>query len=159
MRAVVIGGAGHIGNAITRALLERTFDVTACGRRRMVPVSLAGLPVKYITGDADTPGQLDQWICGNELVVDAAAPYPLDIFSIAGTPGGDPLFDAERRTRRLLAAVSKSEAQLLYVSSFVTLARPRGDAHRFRSDMIRLAHPYFQVKDFVESQIRDAVRC
>src|SRR5579871_6171014 len=62
MKALVIGASGHVGNAITRALLDRKWQVTACGRHKDPPINLAGLPVTYLAGDADTPGQLDRWV-------------------------------------------------------------------------------------------------
>ena len=158
MKTVVIGAAGHIGNAITRALLQRHHKVIACGRRKTVPVNLAGLPVDYASGDATAAGQLDRWIEGCDLVIDAAAPYPLDVFSVAHTPQGDPLLHAESRTRALLKVVSQHDASLIYIGSFVTMARPHTDGHRMWAQMIKLMHPYFQVKDLIESQILDAMR-
>lgn len=53
MRVLVLGGTGHLGSAIVRALLERHFEVIATGRRDAPPANLAGLPVHYMQGDAD----------------------------------------------------------------------------------------------------------
>ena len=74
MKVVVIGAAGHIGNAIARALVGQRHDVTACGRRKELPVNLVGLPVQYLVGDGEAPGQFDRWSQQHEIVVDAAAP-------------------------------------------------------------------------------------
>jgi len=158
MRVVVIGAGGHIGNAVTRALLQQHHRVTACGRRRTLPVNLVGLPLDYASGDATASGQFDRWIAGHDIVIDAAAPYPLDVFSIAHMQRDDFLFDAERRTRKLLKAVANHDATLIYIGSFVTMARPQTDGHRMQEWMIKLAHPYFQVKDLIEAQILDAMR-
>jgi dihydroflavonol-4-reductase len=157
-KAVVIGGSGHLGNAMVRALLDRKYQVTACGRRRVPPANLAGLPVRYASGDTETSGQFDKWIAGQDLVVDAAAPYPLTMFSPLSEAGRDPIARAERRTRLLLEAVCKNSARLVYVGSFVTLVRPRTSAQRFQLQMMRLAHPYFEVKELIESHILDAGR-
>src|SRR5271155_816715 len=119
MKALVIGAGGHIGNAIVRALLDRGDEVTACGRRSTPPANLDGLPVRYAPGDSETPGQLDKWIEGHQLVVEAAAPYPVGVFSIGSRAGSNPIFGAERRTRTLLDAVSSHSARLIFVSSFV----------------------------------------
>lgn len=62
-RALVIGGAGHLGNAVARALLDRGCEVVAVGRLKP-PLNLDGLGLTYKSGDADTPGQLEQWIDG-----------------------------------------------------------------------------------------------
>lgn len=157
-KALVIGASGHIGNAIVRALLDRQYEVTACGRRKVPPINLSGLPVRYASGDAETAGQFDRWIAGHDLVVDAAAPYPLEVFSPFDKGGADPIAYAERRTRRLLTAISRHRARLVYVGSFVTQVRPQSSAHRFEHELMRLAHPYFEVKRLIESQILDASR-
>jgi dihydroflavonol-4-reductase len=158
MKVIVIGASGHIGNAVTRALLERGDQVTACGRRKLLPVTLAGLPIRYVPGDARKKGQFSDWIEGHEIVIDAAAPYPLDAFSVPGGAHGDPFLEAERRTRWLLEGIARHNALLVYVGSFVTLARSHSAAYSLRDAMIRLAHPYFQVKALIESQICDAAR-
>ncbi len=158
MKALVIGAGGHVGNAILRALLERGDEVTACGRRTTPPANLDGLRVRYASGDAETPGQLDKWIEGHQLVVDAAAPYPVGVFSVGSGAASDPIFGAERRIRALRAAVSRHNARLIFVSSFVTLTRPRTAAQQVQDRMVRLAHPYFEVKELTESQIVEAAR-
>jgi dihydroflavonol-4-reductase len=158
MKAVVIGASGHIGNAVVRALLERGYEITACGRRRSPPRNLAGLPVRYLPGDAEEPAHLDRWIAGQDLVVDAAAPYPVEALNFAADLNEDPIATAERRTRRLLDAVARHNAILAYVGSFVTLVRPQSGAHKLRAQVMRLAHPYFEVKELIESQILHAAR-
>jgi dihydroflavonol-4-reductase len=158
MKALVIGASGHIGSAIVRALLDRGDEVTACGRRTTPPANLEGLPISYVPGDAETPGQLDKWIEGHQLVVEAAAPYPLGVFTVGIGTGSDPIFAAERRTRALRTAVSRHNARLIFVSSCVTLARPRTAAQQMHDRRIRMAHPYFEVKELTESQIVDAAQ-
>lgn len=157
-KALVIGASGHLGNAIVRALLDRKYDITACSRRRVPPANLSGLPVRYAAGDTETAGQLDRWIAGHDLVVDAAAPYPLDAFSPVSNAGNDPIAYAERRTRQLLSTVSRHKARLVYVGSFVTQVRPDTGVQRFEHQMMRWAHPYFEVKRLIETQILDASR-
>lgn len=158
MRVLVLGGTGHLGNAIVRALLERHFEVTATGRRDTPPANLAGLPVHYMPGDADLAGQFDKWIPGHDLVIDAAAPYPLTAFFPPAQAAGNPIFDAERRTRRLLGSLYRHNARLAYVSTCSTLARTRTSEQRFEVQMMRLTHLYFEVKELIESQILDAAR-
>jgi dihydroflavonol-4-reductase len=157
-KALVIGASGHLGNAIVRALLEFKYEVTACSRRRVLPPNLSGLPIHYAPGDTETSGQLDKWIVGHDLVVDAAAPYPLDVFSPVNTASNDPIAYSERRTRQLLSAVSRHSARLVYVGSFVTHVHPDTDAQRFQHQMMRWAHPYFQVKQLIEAQILETAR-
>ena len=112
----------------------------------------------YAPGDSERSDQFDQWIAGNDLVFDAAAPYPIDIFSPITDVGKEFIASAERRTRRLLKAIKKHNAQFVYMSSFVTLVHPDTSARRFEHQMMRLAHPYFEVKRLIESQIMEASR-
>jgi dihydroflavonol-4-reductase len=158
IKALVIGASGHLGNAVVRHLVDRNYRVTACGRRSTQPANLSGLQVRYLSGDAETEGQLDKWIAGHDLIVDAAAPYPLNVFSPVSEFGKDPITHAERRTRVLVDAVSRHKARLVYVGSVVTLVKPGTRAQRFQYEMMRLAHPYFEVKELIESQMVDASR-
>lgn len=158
IRVVVIGATGHLGNAIARAFLDRGCEVTACGRRNPPPPNLAALPVRYAPGDADTPGQFEKWIAGHDLVVDAASPYPLEAFPAPGRADDSPIFHAERRTRWLLESVYKHGARLSYVSTCYTLARPHTTQERLHSQIMRLTHPYLEVKTHIESEIVNAAR-
>ena len=158
IKTLVIGASGHIGNAIVRAFLDRRYRVSACSRRNVPPANLSDLPVRYLSGDVETSGQLDKWIAGHDLVVDAAAPYPLNVFSPVSEAGKDPIAQAERRTRLLLDAVCRHKARLVYVGSFVTRVRPHTSAQRFQHQVMKLAHPYFEVKELIESQMLDASR-
>lgn len=151
-RAVVLGGSGHLGNATVRELLARGVRVTAASRHPEEAANLVGLSVRFAPGDADRPGQLDSWVAGHDLVVDAAAPYPLTAF-----PGDGAVERAVRRTRSLVEAVERHGARLALISSFTTLPDgPRGLGD-LSARALRRLHPYFAVKEAVESQVRDAV--
>lgn len=156
-KVLVIGAAGHIGNAITRALLDRGCEVTAVGRRVQQPLNLEGLNLTYKAGDADLPGQFEQWIHGCDLVVDAAAPYPLEGFSLFKTEL-TPVAGAEKRTARLIKAVLKEDAELIHIGSFVTCLRPRSATQRLQASLARITHPYFEIKSLIETQLLDAAR-
>jgi dihydroflavonol-4-reductase len=58
----------------------------------------------------------------------------------------------------LLDTVSKYDLPLVYVGSCVTLARPRTAAQQFQTKLMKIAHPYFYVKELIEAQILDASR-
>jgi dihydroflavonol-4-reductase len=139
-------------------MVKHKHKVTASGRRRVPPANLAGLPVRYLRGDAETPGQLDKWVAGHDLVVDAAAPYPIEVSSLANGTADYPIKHAEMRTRWLLDAVWKHDACLAYVGSCVTVADPPTVAQRFQTKLMRIAHPYFYVKELIENDILDACR-
>jgi dihydroflavonol-4-reductase len=157
MKAFIIGAGGHLGNAITRALLDRGWEVTACGRRPL-PLNLEGLPVKYLRGDADHPGLLDQWTAGHDLIVDGAAPYPMSLVFPGRAPEPDPFAAAEARTRHLIDVALRHDAVLAYIGSFVTQVSPHTEAQRARAQLLSLTLPYFEVKQLIEAQILDATR-
>jgi dihydroflavonol-4-reductase len=157
-RALVIGAGGHVGNAITRALLAAGWSITACGRRSSLPLNLRDLPVKYLCGDADAPGQLDRWMPGHYLVVDAAAPYPMEVLFPGLEPRQDPFAAAEVRTSRIINSVLRHDVVLVYVGSFISLVTPHTDAQRIRAQLIRLTLPYFEVKELIEARLLDAAR-
>lgn len=158
MRAAVIGAAGHLGNAVVRELLSRGYQVTACGRRSKPPAILDGLAVSYRPGDANSRGQLEEWISGQDIVVDAAAPYPLQLTPLDGRAEMYLIAAAERRTRALIESIKRVDARLVYISSFVTVTSPLGRVQALRSRVSRMIHPYFLVKVLIESLIVDACR-
>jgi dihydroflavonol-4-reductase len=151
MNALVLGASGHIGNAIVRELLRRGYQVTATGRRRQRPLNLADLPVTYLSGDQENPGQLERWVAGHPVVIDAAAPYPVDLHDRA-------VPYAERRTNELLNALIRHEAILGYVSSFTTLKKTNGDIQEWPARFARDIHPYFAIKESIEAAIMSASR-
>lgn len=156
IKALVLGATGHIGNAVVRELLERGYQVTAASRRQKPAANLAGLAVNYAPGDADNPGQLELWIAGHDVVVDAAAPYPMRLFESGAAR--DSAAYAAQRTRALLNAARAHQARLVYVSSFTTISRPDPGLDGLLSRMVRAAHPYFALKDLIESEVMAAAR-
>lgn len=158
VKALVLGATGHIGNAVVRELLAQGYQVTATSRRKEPAANLAGLPVCYAPGNSDTPGQLDAWIAGHDVVVDAAAPYPLRLYSTTNESESRPLDYALQRAHALLDAVFTHNARFVYVSSFVTLSRPREGFEGWRNQLARRLHPYFAVKEGIEAQVLAAAR-
>jgi dihydroflavonol-4-reductase len=157
MKTLVLGASGHLGNAITRALLDREHEVTAAGRRAARPINLTDLAVEYVSGDIDNPGQLDRWIEGHDVVVDAAAPYP-SLLMPQGSNAGTLLDRAGRRTRTLIESVRRQSARLAYVSTFATLPDCSTGFERMQRELIRRLHPYFAVKERIEAEVIAAAR-
>jgi dihydroflavonol-4-reductase len=156
MKALVIGASGHLGNAVTRALIDRGYEVTAAGRRPEPPINLRGLTIRYLRGDTETAGQIDSWVKGHEIVIDAAAPYPQRL--MASAESSSAVEHAGRRAQAMIDAVRRHGARLAYISSFATLRdRPSG-FERTRRQWIRRLHPYFVVKQRIEAEILAAAR-
>ena len=153
MKALVLGATGHIGNATVRELLRRRYKVTATGRSKYPGPNLAGLPITYSPGDLYVPGQIEAWVSGHDIVVDAAAPYPVQL---AITRRDDFLADAFERTQRLLSAVRHEGARLAYVSSFTTLKRWQGRVDEWPAELMSKLHPYFAVKQLIEAEVLEA---
>jgi dihydroflavonol-4-reductase len=156
VKALVIGATGHIGNAVTRELLGRGYEVTASGRRAQAPENLRGLRVRYVAGDAEAPGAIERLIEGHDLLVDAAAPYPS--LMAAGSGAADPVEQARRRTQTIIDAVGRRRARLAYVSSFTTLPERSAGFERVQREWVRRSHPYFAVKREIETAILEAGR-
>jgi dihydroflavonol-4-reductase len=155
--AIVLGATGHVGQAMVRELIEQGYRVTAA-TRQSASKALADLDVSVARGDADTPGQLDAWIAGHELVVDAAAPSPLNVFLANSVEQSDPLAHARRRTQALLDAVARHGAQLAFISSFTTLPRSGSMISAVESEWRRRIYPYFRVKQLMEDMVLHAAR-
>lgn len=139
-RALVLGATGHLGNAVVRELLAQGYAVTAARRGRTAAHNLAGLPVADALGDADRAATLDGWAAGCELVVDAAAPYPLTLAERGGAAA------SARRAATLIDAIGRHRARLVHVGSFVT---------RLGADD---PHPYFAAKRAGEAVFAAAAR-
>ena len=157
MRVVVLGASGHIGSAIVREFAHRGHEVSGTGRTRAIPKNLQGVDFRYCPGDLDNSGHLEQLLSGIELVVDAAAPYSLNLFTRENDAQNLPFDYAERRTERLLGGILKNQAALVYVSSSVT--EPKKDARSLaalQSKAIRRFYPYFRIKKYIEARITEA---
>ena len=155
--AVVLGATGHLGQAVTRELLSRGWEVSAATRQAS-PRSLAGLDVRVLPGDADSPGQLERWVAGHELVIDAAAPHPLGTYPRLAARSHDPIAHARRRTAALLDAAAAHGARLALISSFTTLPRPDEGLRAVEAQWRRQAYPYFAVKEEIETMVLEAAR-
>lgn len=158
MKVLVLGATGHIGNAVTRELLHRGHHITAVSRRKEPAANLRELSIRYLSGDSDAPGQLDAWITGHDIVVDAAAPYPVYLFEKPDAEEQGPLPYAERRTRTLLEIIRRHDVGLVYVSSFTTQLRRPQHFTEWLPRWLQQLHPYFAVKDLIELQLLAAAR-
>lgn len=156
-RALVLGATGHIGQALVRELLAHGYRVTAATRRAGA-ANLVGLAVDIAVGDVDQPGQLDAWVREHDVVVDAAAPYPVHRFASHSPSERDPVAYAQARMTLLLRAVADSGARLVYVGSCATLPRRDGGLAALETSWRRQSHPYFAVKRVMEAMALDARR-
>ncbi len=157
-KAMVLGASGHIGNAVVRELLTRGWQVTAASRRIEPAANLSGLPVRFVSGDSAEPGYFDRVVAGHDLVVDAAAPYPVHLLSRGEGGRAAVISHAEQRTDALLHAVRQHRSRLAYIGSFVTTQRVRDPLGALASGAIRRMHPYFSVKEAIQQRIEEAMQ-
>jgi len=156
VKALVLGATGRIGNAIVRELLHHGAAVTAVSRHAAPADNLADLAVDYRAGDADRPGQIEAWVAGHDLVVDAAAPYHLWLFE--DEPAAERLAKAGARLPVLLTCVVRHGVALAFIGSFASTPRVRPLFGRAQASVLRLLHPYFELKRRMEDAIGRAVR-
>jgi dihydroflavonol-4-reductase len=147
MRAVVLGASGLLGNAIVRELIGRGHEVTAVGRRPESPPSLAGLALRYVPHDVDATNGLDDIVADHDVLVDAAAPYPLNLLAVEADAPARPVEQAVERTERILAAAKRHDLGLVHVSTLLTDdPPPTNTLTGLQSKLLRRVHPYFAAK-------------
>jgi len=113
VRVLVTGGAGFIGSALTRVLLEEQHDVTVLdnlskGYRRLVPDE-----ARFIEGDLRDE-RLGKWLRGHDAVIHMAA------FIEVGRSVEEPLLFAENNIMnsvRLLDAMKAADVGKIVFSS------------------------------------------
>jgi dihydroflavonol-4-reductase len=153
VRVLVLGGAGLIGNAIVRSLAANGYRVTTVGRRTTRPLNLVGVDVDYAAADVADTAKLDALVVDHEVVVDAAAPYALNLFHATTTAERHPVEHAATRTSGLLNSVRGHGAALVYVGTPRSLA---DSASAARSRLIHKLQPYFEIKTRIEQQVLEA---
>lgn len=157
LKILVLGATGLIGNAIARELVQRGHDVTATCRSDTLQPNVAGLRARVVHGDIDRPGNLEDWMAGQDIVVDAAAPYPLNLVY---TPVGQrkaTIDYAQTRTSRLIGILRRENCKLVLISTL--LADDRHGAIGgigIQRRMMRVLHPYFAIKRTIERRLTQA---
>ena len=156
MRALVLGGSGLIGNAVVRELASRGYRVTALSRRTTPPPNLADLAVDYVCADLDADAPLADRVADHDIVIDAAAPYPLHLF--AGSAGRrQPIEAAARRSDRLLSALMGRDVRFGYIGlAMDRRATEQQGVFALQQALAHRIHPYFAVKQVVERKVLDA---
>lgn len=134
---MVLGASGHLGSAITRALLERGERVTALVRRAVLPPNLAGVAARFVQVGDDEP--LTDLARGHRLIIDAAAPHPIGLHDRV---------DAHALATRHVDRVRRTGLPVLHLSSWAVAAQKPRDATAAYG---RRTHPYFAVKERLEA--------
>jgi dihydroflavonol-4-reductase len=134
--------------------VEQGRSVTAA-TRQVEPVALRGLPVETVRLDARWSA-LAAVARGHDVVVDAAAPYPLDP-CVPGSPAWAMAIDeAAQHARCVEDAARSAGATLVFVSSFTTLPRNELPVMAAQAAWRRGMYPYFAAKELMERIVLDA---
>ncbi|MHB8376081.1 MAG: NAD-dependent epimerase/dehydratase family protein [Dehalococcoidia bacterium] len=118
MRVLVTGGAGFIGSAVTRVLLEERHEVSVLdnlskGFRALVPDG-----ARFIEGDLRDDERLPGWLRGHDAVIHMAA------FIEVGRSVEEPLVFVENNilnSVRLLEAMRRADVGKIVFSSSATV--------------------------------------
>ena len=148
MKALVLGATGHMGNAFTRELIASDWEVSILSRQPAPGPLLHGLKLNFISGDLDCPSDLDGWVSGCDLVVDASAPYHLWL----PRDRSQAMEEADRRQSDILSAIQAAGADYVFISSFTT----RIDQTGFSQQILRALHPYLDLKSRLEDRVLEA---
>jgi len=148
VKALVLGATGHIGNAFTRELIASGWEVSVLSRQPVAGPLLDGLQLNFISGDLDCPDDLDAWVSGCDLVIDASAPYHLWL----PRDRSQAMEEADRRQSNVLRAVQEAGADYVFISSFTT----RIDQTGLSQQILRALHPYLDLKTRLEDRVLEA---
>lgn len=145
MKALVTGATGHLGNNLTRALLERGFAVRALVRPGSPTTSIAGLDVEITEGDLNDPASLERATMGVDALFHTAA-----MISIR-SGDRDALMRANvEGTRCLMQAARKSGVKkVVHTSSFGAVGTPASGRASTEEDFL---DPFAEVMDYERSK-------
>ena len=151
MRVLVLGATGHLGQAVVRHALAHGRTVTAA-TRQSDPVALRGLHVTTarVDGELSTLNELAE---RHDVMVDAAAPYPLEPCALWSPAWNAAIDSAVRRTRTVIEAAQRNKLRLIFVSSFTTLLREESPQRAMESAWRRSVYPYFAAKAAMEQTV------
>jgi dihydroflavonol-4-reductase len=152
----VLGATGHIGQAVVRNALERGRQVTAT-TRQADPPALRGLDVSVVRLDDSYTG-LKDIAANHDVVVDAAAPYPLDPCVPGGAAWQEAVQRAVWRTWQVLNAAREHRLRLVFISAFTTLPRTESPLRACETACRRAPYPYFAAKAAMEHAVVEAAR-
>jgi nucleoside-diphosphate-sugar epimerase len=124
MRVVVTGGAGFLGRALVRALVERGDEVVALVRDPARAAPLAGEGVTLVPGDLSDPAVIATAMGGADGVIHAAGSYRIGIKAAERKAMRDANVGTTERV--LDAAIAASVPRIVYVSTCNVFGDTRG---------------------------------
>ena len=156
MRIFVLGATGHLGQAVVRHAMSRGHAVSAATRQDD-PAALRGLKVRIVRMDGEYR-RLREASAGHDVLVDAAAPYPLEPCVPGSAQWRAAVNGAVARTRRVVEAAGWNGFRLAFISSFTTLARRESAVAAMERKWRWSVFPYFEAKAAMERVVLAAAR-
>ncbi len=154
MLVTVTGGAGRLGNALVRTLLERGQKVRVLEPGQAVPKSLEGLDIELVHGSVLDAEAVERSIKGAEVVYHLAAKIHLD----RDRDGSLQAVNVQG-TQRVVEAVLRTKARLVHCSSHHALTREPLDQPLTEERPLALKehNDYHRSKAEAEQVVLDAV--
>jgi UDP-glucose 4-epimerase len=148
VRVLVTGGAGFIGSAVARVLLEEQHEVTVVDNLSKGFPSLVPDAARFIEGDL-RDDRLEEWLRGHDAVIHMAA------FIEVGRSVEEPLLFAENNIMnsvRLLEAMRRADVgKLVFSSSACVYGTPQRLPIREDDPLGAQSNPYGASKIAVEA--------
>lgn len=151
MRMFVLGATGHLGQAVVRHALAQGHTVTAASRQQD-SAALRGLKVSTVR-IADGLSALTELSAGHDVLVDAAAPYPLEPSMRDSALWRHVVRGAVERTDRVLDAARCNRLRIAFISSCTTLPLKEPPLRATERAWRRSAYPYFEAKVAMEQAV------
>lgn len=145
------------GQRVTAVTRQAAVTLQAAATRQAGLIALRGLGVDVVRID-DAFENLPVLASGHDLIVDAAAPHPLDPSMPGSAAWRETIRLAVRRTGRVLEAARVNQLKLAFVSSFTTLPRRELPLEAAESAWRRSLYPYFEAKLAMERAVLEAAR-
>lgn len=149
MRVLVTGGAGFIGSAVVRRLIERNVQVIAIVRDQGRASALADLGVELRTGDLSRTAAIVDALRGCDAAIHLAGDYRVGI----GASDRPAMLDANvGTTHRMLDAVATAGiGRLVYVSTVGVFGDTGGRIvdERYRRDLAEGFLSYYDETKFL----------
>jgi len=157
MKALVTGGSGFVGAAVTRRLLADGYEVRAMVRERSDRRNLDDLDVEIVQGDLQHPATLIEALRSCQLLFHVAADYRLWV------PDPSVMYEINvEGTRRLMrAAMDCGIERIVYTSSVATLGIPPGGQpgdEATPTSLENMIGPYKRSKFLAEEVVRNMAR-
>jgi dihydroflavonol-4-reductase len=154
MLVTVTGGAGRLGNALVRTLLDRGQKVRVLEPGDTVPKSLAGLDIELVHGSVLDPAAVERAVDHAEVIYHLAAKIHLD-----RDRDGSLQAVNVRGTEQVVKAVTRTRTRLVHCSSHHALTREPLDQPLTEERPLALNehNDYHRTKAEAEQVVLDAV--